>query len=54
MTVLEILDVWNLFMTRRFIPVYATVYTVPCLKLPALLLRDHFVNVRSQWDNVAL
>ena len=32
MTVWDILGVWNLFMTRRLIPVY----TAPCLKLPAL------------------
>ena len=36
MTVLDILGVWNLFMTRQFIPVYTLVYTAPCLKLPAL------------------
>ena len=32
MTVSGILGVWNLFMTKRFIPVY----TAPCLKQPAL------------------
>ena len=36
MTVLDILGVWNLFMTRQFIPVYTMVYTAPRLKLPAL------------------
>ena len=36
MTLLDILGVWNLFMTRQFIPVYTVVYTAPCLKLPAL------------------
>ena len=37
MTVLDILGVWNLFITRRFVPVYTTVYTIPRLKLPALV-----------------
>ena len=38
MTVLDILGVWYLFMTRQFIPVYTVAYTTPCLKLPALVL----------------
>ena len=36
MTVSEIFRIWNLFMTRRSIPVYTAVYTTPCLKLRAL------------------
>ena len=36
MTVLDILGVWNLFMTRRFVPVYTTVYTVPETASPVL------------------
>ena len=40
MTVLDILGVWDLFMTRQFIPVYNVVYTAPCLKLPALVYHN--------------
>ena len=36
MIVSDILWVWNLYMTRRFIWVYTAVYTAPCMKLPAL------------------
>ena len=32
MTIPDILGVWNLFIKRRFIPVYTAVYTVTCLK----------------------
>ena len=41
MTVLDILGVWNLFMTLWFIPVYSVVYIDPCLKLPALSMGNH-------------
>ena len=45
MTVSDILGVWNLFMTRQFIPVYTMVYiTAPCLKLPALLEGPELVD----------
>ena len=52
MIVSDILGIWNLFMTRRFIPVDTAVYAASYLKLPVQLNKNFQVWINCYIINI--